>query len=140
MEEIAQNLYALERVIRGVRDQKLRTSGRMILRVLQERVTEMEDLRKRVRSITDVRLTVKQKTLLAELNGLTGTVTFTSAVDTLSRKLNIPYSTVKWNLSKLRAAGLIDAGTKERQNMPVIITSTGAIALSAATMPEHGSI
>ncbi len=135
MKDAVQSLWVLERIIRGVRDEKLRISGRMILKTIQKRVMELDELRDRVRSMAAVRLTAKQKTLLAELNGIAGPVTFTAAVNMLSRKLDMPHSTVKWNLSRLREAGLIEAGTREKQNMSVMVTSTGMIALSVTDRP-----
>ncbi len=71
------------------------------------------------------RLTQKKRVILGEIAKMSGMRTFTSAVDAVSRSLSIPYSTVKWNMMKMRSCGLIDAG----YSMPITITETGRIAM-----------
>ncbi|MCS7384643.1 MAG: hypothetical protein NDF53_02800 [archaeon GB-1867-097] len=43
----------------------------------------------------------------------------------ISQKLNIPVSTIKWNLRVLRDLGLITAGSKENKKIKVGLTKAG---------------
>lgn len=50
-------------------------------------------------------------------------------VNKLSAEQRVPKSTVKWNLNKLRDAGMIVAGNKEAKGVPVKLTEKGEITL-----------
>lgn len=104
---------------------ELQVSGQSVeeLSVLRGRVADLESM---VRS--GLRLTEKKRMILREILKISGRTTFTSAVDRVSRELAIPYSTVKWNMMQLRSRGLITAGTKERQSLPILITEFGKMA------------
>lgn len=101
--------------------------------LVSERNNELESLRGRLAGLesmikSGLRLTEKKKAILREIVKVSGRTTFTSAVDCVSRELSIPYSTVKWNMMQLRSRGLISAGTKERQSLPIVITEFGRMA------------
>ncbi len=96
-------------------------------------ISEVDLLRSRVVVLENVvksglRLTQKKRMILREIVKISGRTTFTSAVDRVSRELSMPYSTVKWNMMKLRSSGLIVAGTKERQSLPIVVTEFGRVA------------
>lgn len=65
---------------------------------------------------------------LAENEGLL----YYRLVQKLSRDLHQPPSTIRWNIGKLREAGLIVAGTRDNKGIPVKATSTGRLVLRAA--------
>jgi len=92
--------------------------------LLKGRVADLENMIR-----LGLRLTEKKKMILKEIAKISGRTTFTSAVDRVSRELELPYSTVKWNMMQLRTCGLITAGTKERQSLPIIVTDVGMMAI-----------
>ncbi|MDI9619372.1 MAG: hypothetical protein QFX33_00905 [Candidatus Nezhaarchaeota archaeon] len=73
-------------------------------------------------------LTALQKRILLELylNG-NGDRTLSSLVRELSAKLNVPESTMKWSVRKLREAGLLLSGDVSRKGLPVLLTYAGLI-------------
>ncbi|MBI3413267.1 MAG: hypothetical protein HY051_04260 [Candidatus Aenigmarchaeota archaeon] len=106
----------------------------MELLVSGQRVGELNSLRERVAGLENLirlglRLTEKKRMILTEIAKISGRTTFTSAVDRVSRELELPYSTVKWNMMKLRSSGLITAGTRERQSLPIVVTDAGMMAI-----------
>ncbi len=109
-----------------------RIGGEDELSTLRTRVANLETV---LKNLSAMRLTPKKKLILGEAAKLSGRKTFTSAVDAISRNLAIPYSTVKWNMMKLRSCGLINAGSKERQSVPIAVTEAGVIAMALAEQP-----
>ncbi len=99
------------------------------LSTLRSRVANLEKI---LKNFSAMRLTPKKRMILGEAAKLSGRKTFTSAVGAISRNLAIPYSTVKWNMMKLRSCGLINAGSKERQSIPIAVTEAGVIAMALA--------
>ncbi|MFH0890262.1 MAG: hypothetical protein V1836_03955 [Candidatus Aenigmatarchaeota archaeon] len=89
---------------------------------LKNRVADLERM---LRSASMLRLTQKKRIILNEVEKMSGKKTFTSTVDAVSRNLSIPYSTVKWNMMKMRSCGLLDANI----SMPVTVTEAGRIAI-----------
>ena len=79
------------------------------------------------------KLTEKQRTIL---NWLTTQYeddeVYTNLIKQLSTELEIPESTVRWNLRGLREADLINAGTKDNKGVPVSLTMMGKIMASYA--------
>jgi len=79
------------------------------------------------------KLTEKQRTIL---NWLTTQYeddeVYTNLIKQLSIELEIPESTVRWNLRGLREADLINAGTKDNKGVPVSLTTMGKIMASYA--------
>ncbi|MBI2084983.1 MAG: hypothetical protein HYT71_00550 [Candidatus Aenigmarchaeota archaeon] len=103
------------------------------LGMLRNRVVGLENVVK-----SGLRLTQKKRMILREIVKISGRTTFTSAVDRVSRELSMPYSTVKWNMMKLRSSGLITAGTKDRQSLPIVVTEFGRAAADIQEL-ETGS-
>jgi len=60
-----------------------------------------------------------------ENNGLL----FYQLVNKLSVELQVPKSTVRWNLSRLRDSGMVIAGNKDAKGVPIKLTEKGEIAL-----------
>jgi len=52
---------------------------------------------------------------------------YTVLIGRLSESLDIPKSTVRWNLRGLREAGLIRAGDRENKGIPVGLTEMGSL-------------
>jgi DNA-binding MarR family transcriptional regulator len=72
--------------------------------------------------------TGKQKTLLVWLaENHDGRTVYTALIERLSGDLDIPKSTVRWNLRGLREAGLIRAGDRENKGIPVVLTEMGQL-------------
>ena len=73
-------------------------------------------------------ITEKQRMLLTWLteNHMDGVV-YTVLIERLSSALNIPKSTVRWNLRGLREAGFIRAGDRENKGIPVDLTEMGRL-------------
>ena len=57
---------------------------------------------------------------------------YTNLIKLLSEELDIPESTVRWNLRGLREADLINAGTKDNKGIPVSLTIIGKIMANYA--------
>lgn len=77
------------------------------------------------------KLTEKQRTILQWLTlHEIEDIVYTNLIKQLSTELDIPESTVRWNLRGLRDAELINAGTKENKGVPVSLTMMGRIMSS----------
>jgi len=74
------------------------------------------------------RLGVRQLKYLPKIRENSGLL-FYQLVNKLSVELNVPRSTVRWNLSKLRDSGMITAGNKDAKGIPVKLTEKGELAL-----------
>jgi len=79
----------------------------------------------------------KRLRLLYRLGDLEGLLQY-QVVERLSLEEGIPPSTVRWNLAKLRSAGLIVVGDKENKGIPLHLTSEGRII--ASTLRKEGEI
>ncbi len=95
------------------------------------------DFRKKIEAVMEVlealakkRITMKQLNLLSKIEENEGLLYY-RLVDKVSQEQKLPKSTVRWNLTKLREAGLIVAGDKKSKGVPVELTEKGRIALSA---------
>lgn len=74
------------------------------------------------------RFTEKQRRLLKWLSEeYSEREVYTVLIDRLSEDLNIPKSTVRWNLRRLREAGLIRAGDRDNKGVPVGLTEPGRL-------------
>ncbi len=62
--------------------------------------------------------------IVAEVQGET---LYTTLIDKVSEELEIPKSTVRWNLKGLRDSGLIAAGDRDNKGVPVRLTETGRV-------------
>jgi DNA-binding MarR family transcriptional regulator len=74
------------------------------------------------------KLTEKQRVILHWLiTRYEDNEVYTNLIKQLSEELEIPESTVRWNLKGLREAELINAGTKDNKGVPVSLTKIGKI-------------
>ncbi|MEM3673085.1 MAG: hypothetical protein QW468_02505 [Candidatus Bathyarchaeia archaeon] len=108
-----------------------------VSKVLQS--DEKEDLQKKIEAIMGVlealakkRISMKQLNLLSKIEENEGLLYY-QLVDKVSQEQKLPKSTVRWNLTKLREAGLIVAGDKQNKGLPVELTEKGRIALLAVS-------
>ncbi|MGB9714235.1 MAG: hypothetical protein ACPLZC_04560 [Candidatus Bathyarchaeales archaeon] len=95
------------------------------------------DFRKKIEAVMEVLealakkcITMKQLNLLSKIEENEGLLYY-RLVDKVSQEQKLPKSTVRWNLTKLREAGLIVAGDKKSKGVPVELTEKGRIALLA---------
>ena len=75
-------------------------------------------------------MTDKQRMLLTWLseNHMDGVV-YTVLIERLFNALNIPKSTIRWNLRGLRETGFIRAGDRENKGIPVDLTEMGRLVM-----------
>ncbi len=76
------------------------------------------------------RLTKKQQKLLLatrEANRYHPTLSYTALADYLSRKLKMPFSTVKFNLRVLRKTGLLTSFAFDKQNNAATLSYSGQL-------------
>jgi len=92
---------------------------------------QLNQLEQALMTAASTKLTEKQRTILQWLtmHDIDDTV-YTNLIKQLSMELDIPESTVRWNLRGLREAELINAGTKENKGVPVSLTMMGRIMSS----------
>ncbi|MEM7821370.1 MAG: hypothetical protein QXX38_00960 [Candidatus Aenigmatarchaeota archaeon] len=57
-------------------------------------------------------------------------ITITSLLYEISKKHNIPESTLRWNAKKLKELGIIECGDQKNKGIPVKITNLGIIFLN----------
>jgi len=102
------------------------------LEELQESLTlqykEFYTVREVLIASASASFTQKQRNILRWLaeNRLEGLV-YTVLIDRLSVNLDIPKSTIRWNLRGLRESGLIMAGDREHKGIPVRLTVMGEL-------------
>jgi len=74
------------------------------------------------------RMKEKQRVLLRWLaKNRNEKAVYTVLIGHLSESLDIPKSTVRWNLRRLREAGLIRAGDRDNKGIPVDLTEMGSL-------------
>lgn len=122
----------------GVREADTISYNRILknLDALEESISshfkELYALERALMAAASTRLTRKQRMLLEWLaEDYMEEAVYTALIDRISGELQIPKSTVRWNLRGLREAGLIIAGDKENKGIPVRLTDKGRI------MVEH---
>ena len=76
--------------------------------------------------VADARLSNTQKQLLYECHMVLmyHKLAVTALADLLSRRTNVPYSTVKWNLRSLMDMGLLEGGNSEKRGRYAKLTSS----------------
>lgn len=103
---------------------------------LRLHLEELKGFERVVMTIASTRLTKKQVLILKWLmENKNGDLVYTTLIDALSEDLQIPKSTVRWNLKGLRDAGLILAGDRNRKGIPVRMTELGSL-MANISMPE----
>ena len=94
---------------------------------------QLTQLEQALMTAASTKLTEKQRTILQWLTTrYSEDEVYTNLIKQLSDELEIPESTVRWNLRGLREAELINAGTKENKGIPVSLTMMGRIMASYA--------
>ena len=89
---------------------------------------QLNQLEKALMTTAITNLTDKQRTILHWLTTrYEDDEVYTNLIKQLSQELEIPESTVRWNLRGLREADLINAGTKDNKGVPVSLTMVGRI-------------
>lgn len=91
-------------------------------------IKEIQMLENVLEITNSIRFTEKQRRFLIWLSEeYDEAEVYTKLIDRISKKLDIPKSTVRWNLRGLREAGLIEAGDKDNKGIPVRFTKKGKI-------------
>ena len=94
---------------------------------------QLDQLEQALMTAASTKLTEKQRIILQWLTTSSGDdEVYTNLIKQLSDELEIPESTVRWNLRGLREAELINAGTKENKGVPVSLTMMGRIMANYA--------
>jgi DNA-binding MarR family transcriptional regulator len=89
---------------------------------------QLYQLEQALMTAASTRLTEKQRNILHWLTTqYEENEVYTNLIKQLSEELEIPESTVRWNLRGLREAELINAGTKDNKGVPVSLTMMGKI-------------
>jgi DNA-binding transcriptional ArsR family regulator len=101
---------------------------------LKEHYRELYALEGALEAISTRRLTEKQRMMLRIVADVQGETLYTTLIDKVSEELDIPKSTVRWNLKGLRDAGLIAAGNRENKGIPVRLTETGRIMTGVVSL------
>ena len=105
--------------------ERLLKSIDLLERGLDGYLREVSTLRSALKVVASTRLTEKQLLLLRWIaEGASGEV-YTALIERASRELDIPKSTVRWNMRRLREGGLIEAGDKANKGVPVRLTEEG---------------
>jgi len=88
----------------------------------------LKDFEKWVLTISSTKLTKKQILILKWLiEHYKGDLVYTNLIETVSEALDLPRSTVRWNLKGLREAGLILAGDRNTKGITVRVTELGSL-------------
>jgi len=102
---------------------------------LNVHVKELHTLERVLETTASTRLTKKQRMLLRWLSEeYREEMVYTALIERISEDLDIPKSTVRWNLRGLREVGLIRAGDKENKGIPVRLTERGQIVAEYVAM------
>ena len=94
---------------------------------LKEHYRELYAMEGALEAASARKLTEKQRLMLRIVAEVQGETLYTTLIDKVSEELNIPKSTVRWNLKGLRDAGLIAAGDRDNKGVPVRHTETGRV-------------
>ncbi|MGD0803965.1 MAG: hypothetical protein ABSA11_07830 [Candidatus Bathyarchaeia archaeon] len=79
-------------------------------------------------------LTEKQRMMLRIVSEVQEETLYTTLIERVSVELNIPKSTIRWNLKGLRDAGLIAAGDRDNKGVPVRLTESGRIMVGVFSL------
>jgi DNA-binding MarR family transcriptional regulator len=100
---------------------------------LKEHYRELYAMEGALEAASTRRLTEKQRMMLRIVAEVQGDTLYTTLIDRVSEELNIPKSTVRWNLKGLRDAGLIAAGDRDNKGVPVRLTESGRVMTGFVT-------
>lgn len=133
---ILENIQDIKREITefGLKTENKMAYFRLIKRVdslehsIQLHSKQLDQLEQALMTAASTKLTEKQRTILHWLTTrYDDDEVYTNLIKQLSEELEIPESTVRWNLRGLRDADLINAGTKDNKGVPVSLTMMGKI-------------
>lgn len=138
--EILQNLRKIKREVTEFGQTYSKTDYNKILKrfdqLEQSIINHSRKLNKLEQALVasaNTKLTEKQRTILKWLTlQYEGSEVYTNLINKISNELDIPESTVRWNMRGLREAELIEAGTKENKGIPVSLTNMGRIMANYA--------
>jgi hypothetical protein len=94
---------------------------------LKEHYRELYAMEGALEAASTRRLTEKQRMMLRIVSEVQGDTLYTTLIERVSEELDIPKSTVRWNMKGLRDSGLIDAGDRENKGVPVRLTDAGRV-------------
>ena len=94
---------------------------------LKEHYRELYAMEGALETASTHKLTEKQRMMLRIVAEVQGETIYTTLIERVSAELDIPKSTVRWNLKGLRDAGLIAAGDRDNKGVPVRLTETGRV-------------
>ncbi len=94
---------------------------------MKEHYRELYAIEGALETASSRRLTEKQRMMLQIISEVQGETLYTTLIEKVSKELEIPKSTVRWNLKGLRDSGLITAGDRDNKGIPVRLTETGRI-------------
>ena len=100
---------------------------REVLENASQRILVLEEA---LEILTKKRLNMKQFELLSKIKQDEGLLYY-QLINKLSQRQGLPESTVRWNLNKLRDAGMVVTGDKNIKGVPVRLTEKGKIVASA---------
>ena len=98
---------------------------------------ELYTMEKILATTSNKQLTNKQKIILKLISKKQGEKVYTTLIDNLAEDLDIPKSTVRWNLKGLRESGLINAGDRENKGIPVSLTNLGRIMTEVVVADDN---
>jgi DNA-binding transcriptional ArsR family regulator len=94
---------------------------------IREHYRELYAIEGALETATSRRLTDKQRMMLQIVSEVQVETLYTTLIERVSVELDIPKSTVRWNLKGLRDTGLITAGDRENKGVPVRLTEIGRV-------------
>jgi DNA-binding transcriptional ArsR family regulator len=94
---------------------------------LKEHYRELYAIEGALEAVSARRLTEKQRMMLRIVSEVQDNTLYTTLIEKVSEELDIPKSTVRWNMKGLRDAGLIAAGDRENKGVPVRLTDAGRV-------------
>jgi hypothetical protein len=100
---------------------------------LKEHYREFSAIEAALETSSNRRLTEKQRIMLRIVAEVQEETLYTTLIDRVSDELEIPKSTVRWNLKGLRDSGLIAAGDRDNKGVPVRLTETGRVIVGLAS-------
>ena len=103
---------------------------------MKEHYRELYAIEVALETASNRRLTEKQRLMLQIVSEVQGETLYTTLIERVSEELEIPKSTVRWNLKGLRDAGFITAGDRDNKGVPVCLTKTGQIMACVVSLAD----
>jgi DNA-binding MarR family transcriptional regulator len=129
--DIFELLNRMDSLIEGInlflKDKKEENKNFLLNSLKKNFLKEFSLLREGIEKLASIALTKKQREILMYISNLEDATVFTRLAEEISEKFEMPKSTARWNLNRLKKAGLIIAGNKENKGIPVSLTYIGKI-------------